>query len=215
MWTALLLALAAEMTGRTAGGAPQTNVAVVYHTESGHTMKLAEAIAGGARKAGATVRLLPCANATYGNETHPGDVLWADAVIVGSPTHYGNPAAQILAWFESEWEHGFYDTALNGKVGSVFATGGGVNQGVSHVITGLQRVLESFRIQYVAPDPSRSGYHSYGAVAITGTEPFNNTCSSDFCGGSAIAPVFAEAGAQLGAKVVAAAQTRATMDRNL
>merc|ERR1712166_1519734 len=90
---------------------------------------------GSARGMAAELRVLSCANTTYKD-----DVLWADAVIVGSPVHYGNPSAGILQWFESEWESGFTDPALNGKVGSAFATGGGVNQGVGHVVTGLQRV---------------------------------------------------------------------------
>ena len=176
-----------------AAGAPK--VLVVYHSETGHTRTLAEAIAKGCESEGAgAVRVKSCANATYSD-----DVLWADAVVVGSPVHYGNPSAGILAWFEKEWEHGFTDPKLSGKVGSAFATGGGVNQGLGHVVTGLQRVLESFRIQYVAPDPSRNGYHSYGAVAITGTPPYFNQTAPQ------IAQEFVETAADLGAKVTKAA----------
>lgn len=203
----LLAALPFHAAGQTGVSAPK--VLIVYHSDTGHTMNLASAIAKGATEAGAVVRLLASANATYA-----ADVMWADAVIVGSPTHYGNPSAEILRWFAVEWESGFYDKKLGGKVGSAFATGGGVNQGVAHVVTGLQRVLESFRIQYVAPDPSRNGYHSYGAVAITGTEPFNTSCSSDFCGGAGIAPVFAVTAAELGAKVVAAARVQMKCSSN-
>jgi NAD(P)H dehydrogenase (quinone) len=166
---------------------------VVYHSETGFTKTLAGVIQQGAISAGAEVRLLSCKNATYKK-----DVLWADAIVVGSPVHYGNPAADILAWFQNEWEDGFTDPALNGKVGSAFATGGGMNQGVEHVVTGLQRALESFRIQYVAPDPSRSGYHSYGSIAITGTPPFNLTAPQ-------LSQQFIQPGKDLGKKVASAA----------
>lgn len=195
---ALVAALATLSVAGSEGVAapPAVKILVVFHTESGHTKTLAQAIATGAKTySGATeLRVLSCANATYA-----GDVLWADAVIVGSPTHYGNPSAGILAWFEKEWEHGFTDPALSSKVGSAFATGGGVNQGVGHVVTGIQRVLESFRIEYIAPDPSRNGYHSYGAVAITGTPPYFNATAP------AIAPEFVQTGMDLGLKVAAAA----------
>ena len=168
-------------------------VLIVYHSETGYTKTFAGAIRAGATAGGADVRFLSCKNATYTN-----DVLWADAIVVGSPTHYGNPSADILGWFEKEWENGFYDPALNGKLGAAFATGGGMNQGVEHVVTGLQRALESFRIRYIAPDPSRNGYHSYGGVAITGTEPFNLTAPQ-------ISKEFLQPGKDLGAKVAAAA----------
>jgi NAD(P)H dehydrogenase (quinone) len=172
--------------------AATAQVLIVYHSETGYTKTLAEAIRAGASAGGAEVRFLSCKNATYK------DVLWADAIVVGSPTHYGNPSADILSWFEKEWEDGFYDPALDGKIGTAFATGGGMNQGVEHVVTGLQRALESFRIRYIAPDPSRNGYHSYGGVAITGTEPFNLTAPH-------ISKQFLQPGKDLGAKVASAA----------
>ena len=47
----------------------------------------------------------------------------------------------------------------------------------------------------VTPDPTRSGYNSYGAIAITGTPPFNLT------GNGVIAEPFVDAGVNLGAVV--------------
>ena len=55
------------------------------------------------------------------------------------------------------------------------ATGGGIAQGIEHVLAGLTRILWSFRVRVVTPNPTRSGFSSYGAIGITGTPPFNMT----------------------------------------
>ena len=81
------------------------------------------------------------------------------------------------------------------KKGAAFATGGGLAQGLEHVIASLQRLLSSFRIQCLTPAPTRSGYDSYGAVAVTGTPPFNDTT---------LAAPFVQAGEALGAIVAEA-----------
>ena len=41
---------------------------------------------------------------------------------------------------------------------------GGYPQGVEHVLACLQRLLWSFRVKLLTPNPTRSGYDSYGAV---------------------------------------------------
>lgn len=46
----------------------------------------------------------------------------------------------------------------------------------------------------VTPNPTRDGVHSYGAIAVTGTPPWNLSAP-------AIAEVFKEAGGDLGQKV--------------
>eukprot|EP00040_Diaphanoeca_grandis_P018768 m.98761 g.98761 ORF g.98761 m.98761 type:complete len:225 (-) comp27094_c0_seq1:84-758(-) len=148
-------------------------VVVVYHSETNFTKMLGQLIASGATEAGAQVRLLSVTDCNFSS-----DVLeWADGFILGSPTHYGNPSATLLQWVESDWETFWTDDRLPNKVGAVFATGGGLSQGVEHVLSGLTRLLWSFRIQVVVPDPTRSGFSSYGAVAVTGTAPFNTTKS--------------------------------------
>lgn len=98
-------------------------------------------------------------------------------------------AAAMLSWFETAWEPFWEDKRLDGKLGAVFATGGGLAQGVEHVLSSLQRLLASFRIQCVTPSPTRSGFDSYGAVAVTGTPPFDE---------ASIAAVFVSAGEALG-----------------
>ena len=175
------------------------NILIVYHTETKHTRALAEAIADGAKKTSANVK---CQSIT--DTSVEEDVLdWADAFILGSPVHYGNPSSNVLAWFETDWVHFWTDPRLENKVGAVFATGGGLAQGLEHVLSGLQRLLESFRIQVLTPSPTGSAYSSYGAVAVTGTPPFNAS--------EGVADVFADAGRTLGAFVAAKARLQSTV----
>ncbi len=117
-----------------------TKIQVVFYSTYGHVFTLAQAIAEGARAvAGTEVELLQVA------ETLPTEVLEkmhatdarkafasipiadpkrlaeADAIILGSPTRYGSPAAQMRAFLDATgqlWAHG----ALIGKVGSAFTS---------------------------------------------------------------------------------------------
>ena len=167
------------------------NVLVCYYSATNRTLQLATSVASGASKAGASVRLQAIAD----TEVEADVLKWADAVVIGSPVHYGNPAAKMQSWFETAWEPFWEDPRFEHKVGAVFTTGGGLAQGIEHVVASLQRLLASFRIQCLTPSPTRSGYNSYGAVAVTGTSPFN---------GSEIGAPFLKAGEDLGGLVAAA-----------
>jgi NAD(P)H dehydrogenase (quinone) len=114
-------------------------IQVIFYSTYGHVWKLAEAIAEGAREAGATVEVFQVA------ETLPDEVLQkmgaaeakkafahipvadprklaeADAIILGSPTRYGSVAAQMRAFLDNTgglWVSG----ALVGKLGSAFTS---------------------------------------------------------------------------------------------
>ena len=168
------------------------NVLVVYHSITNHTQQLAAAIAAGASShAGVSVRL----QSIVATDVEADVLQWADGIVIGSPVHYGNPSSGMLAWFETAWEPFWTDPRFEQKVGATFTTGGGLAQGLEHVVTSLQRLLASFRIQCLTPSPTRSGYDSYGAVGVTGTPPFN---------GSTLAEPFVEAGWAFGARVAAA-----------
>ena len=175
----------------------QHTVLVVYWSETNHTAALAETIGSGASsvvgQSNVRVRRL--------NETSvASDLLaWASCVVIGSPTHYGNPASAVLAWVEREWEPFWTDPRFARKIGGVFTTGGGLSQGLEHVLAALQRILFSFRIRVITPDPTRDGFASYGAVAVTGTPPFN---------GTGVAKPFADAAFSYGAQLATQAMER-------
>ena len=138
------------------------NVAVVYYTEQGHTKALAEAVAKGARtSSGAEVRLLSVDKAT--NE----DLLWADAVIVGSPVHSANVAAPIQRFLS----HMPWDEKMKDKIGAAFVTGGGISSGEE---LAQLNILHSMLIYNMIVVGGPTWNQAFGASGITEEEPFTN-----------------------------------------
>ncbi|MDX2185591.1 MAG: flavodoxin family protein [Opitutaceae bacterium] len=93
-------------------------VSVVFHSGSGHTASMAEAVAAGARSvAGTTVHLLRIEpkdihEGRYKNETVLATLTGSDAIIFGSPTYMGGPSGQFKTfadatggiWYEQKWK---------------------------------------------------------------------------------------------------------------
>lgn len=113
-------------------------VSVIYFSGSGHTAKLAEAVRDGAASvAGVTTHLIAIngddiAKGRYHNDDAFARLDASDAIIFGSPTYMGGPAAQFKAfadasagrWFGSVWRDklaaGF--TVSNSPSGDKFST---------------------------------------------------------------------------------------------
>jgi len=129
-------------------------VLVTYHSRSGNTQAMAHAVADGAREAdGAEVDLLPA------NKVDPNALLDYDAVIVGSPTYYGQMAAEVKALFDrSVVLHG----QLEGKVGGAFTSSGNLGGGNE---TCLLSILQALLVHGMVVEGSARHAH-YGAVAI-------------------------------------------------
>lgn len=97
-------------------------ILVVVASQTGRTLRLAEAIAEGARGAGAEVELERAERAA------PAQVVAADALILGSGVHMGGMESSMRAFFERLaplWLTG----ALIGKVGAAFASAGNGGRG--------------------------------------------------------------------------------------
>lgn len=117
-----------------------TKVAVIYYSATGTTFNLAKAVEEGAVGAGAEVRVLKVrelapeeAIATNEGwsahrletqnvpEATNDDLEWADAIILGTPTRYGLPSAQLKQFIDGTgplWGQG----KLVNKVGSSFTS---------------------------------------------------------------------------------------------
>ncbi|MGV0742008.1 NAD(P)H:quinone oxidoreductase [Mycolicibacterium sp. XJ870] len=97
-----------------------TKLSVIYYSATGHGTTMAQRVAATAESAGAEVRLRHIAetqdpetfahnpawtanyDATKGLPAATGeDIVWADAVIFGSPTRFGSPTAQFRAFIDS------------------------------------------------------------------------------------------------------------------
>ncbi len=97
-----------------------TKLAIIYYSATGHGTSMAQRVAAAAESAGADVRVRHVAEthdpssfahnpawtanyeATKGLPAASGDdIVWADAVIFGSPTRFGSPAAQLRNFLDS------------------------------------------------------------------------------------------------------------------
>jgi len=117
----------------------QHTVAVVYHTVTGDTKKLAEAIALGAETiTGADAELLPI----MGTDIHEGRytnielmniISKASAVVFGSPTFMGSVSAQFKSFADATseiWENNEW----SGKVAAGFTIGSSLSGDQLHTI---------------------------------------------------------------------------------
>src|ERR1700692_1509997 len=97
-----------------------TKLAIIYYSATGHGTTMAEHVAAAAESAGAELRVRhvtethdpesfahnPAWTANYeATKDLPAptgdDIVWADAVIFGSPTRVGSPAAQLRTFLDS------------------------------------------------------------------------------------------------------------------
>lgn len=165
------------------GSASAQNVLVTYYSRTGHTKAMAEAIAKGARSVqGAEVRLLPIENASKS------DLLWADAIIVGSPVYFANVASPVLEAMY-KWPY----TGLKDKIGAAFVTGGGISGGQELTNVHLLASLLGYGMIIVGgPDWTQS----FGAAAITMEKPFADDQHKGL-----VAPMFLAKGEALGKRV--------------
>lgn len=156
-------------------------VVVAYHSVSGHTNTMAQAVADGVRmQPGACADVLDIAAATQDR------LLAADAIVVGSPVRNGNVAAAVLAWIE-QWP--FAGRPLEGKVGAAFVSGGGISAGAESTLLSLLRPLLMFGMVVVGGDSWQS---AFGAAAITSEAPFSD---------GPVAPLFLDKARGLGRRV--------------
>jgi NAD(P)H dehydrogenase (quinone) len=137
------------------------NILITYYSESGHTSLMAKSVAEGAQQVDfAEVRLLTI------DKTRKEDLLWADAIIVGSPVHSANIAAAVQEFIRT-WP--FQDQALKDKIGAAFVTGGGISAGEELAQINLIHTMMVFNMIIVG---GPSWDQPFGASAVTGEEPF-------------------------------------------
>ncbi len=134
-------------------------IAIVYYSATGHVHQLAQAVAEGAAKTGAEVRVRRVAElapddaidanpawrdhveSTRGIEvaTHD-DLVWADAYAFGSPTRYGNVAAQLKQFLDSTgriWQQGL----IVGKPATAFTSAVNIHGGNESTVLALYNTM--------------------------------------------------------------------------
>jgi NAD(P)H dehydrogenase (quinone) len=107
-----------------------TTVSIVYHSGSGHTAKMAEAVAKGAGSVNdVKVNLLALSGKDIAEGRFKNDALLAqldasDGVIFGSPTYMGGPSGQFKCFADATAER-WYKSAWKDKVAAGFTVSSG------------------------------------------------------------------------------------------
>ena len=134
-------------------------IAVIFYSATGNVAAMAEALADGARGAGAEVRVRPVhelapAEAiarnprwqawvdsnTYGQEATLGDLEWADGFAFGTPTRFGGPAAQLKQFLDTAgglW----FQRKLADKVGTAFVSASTNHGGLESTVLAINNVF--------------------------------------------------------------------------
>lgn len=126
---------------------------VIYYSRSGNTKKMAEMIAQAMNDAGLATKC------TSVNEVEVEELLEYDAIVIGSPTYYGQMAGPIKQFFDNTVSmHG----KLDGKVGAAFTSSANVGGGNETTIMGITEAMIIAGL-IIQGDPQ--GDH-YGPVSI-------------------------------------------------
>lgn len=168
-----------------------TKVLVLYYSSYGHVEKLAKAVAEGASSVSGvyvdikrTAELVPeKVAAESGMKTdqeapiaEPAELANYDAIIFGTPTRFGNMAAQMRNFLDQTGPL-WMSNALVGKVGSVFTSTASQHGGQETTITSFHTTLLHHGMIIVGLPytwkgatimSELSGGTPYGATTITG-----------------------------------------------
>ena len=167
-----------------------TKLAIIYYSSTGTVHAMADRLRQAGEKAGADVRLRQVAelapeeaiksNAAWSQhfdrtkgepKASADDVVWADAVLFGTPTRYGNVASQLKQFLDTlgpQWQQGLLaDKAYAGFTSTMTAHGG-----QESTLLALYNTIYHFGGLVVAPgytDPLKfADGNPYGVSHVTG-----------------------------------------------
>jgi NAD(P)H dehydrogenase (quinone) len=173
------------------GGSAGARVAVIYYSATGNVHALAQALAEGAEDAGAEVRVrhveelaseLQISRSQYWGRHRSQvaeapvatleDLEWADGVAFGTPTRFGNVAAQLKQFIDQAgelWQQG----KLADKVGTAFTSSQTPHGGQESTILALNNTLYHWGmlilpLGYTVQEVFAAGGNPYGASFTTG-----------------------------------------------
>ncbi|MFI7211538.1 NAD(P)H:quinone oxidoreductase [Micromonospora maritima] len=177
----------------------KVKISIVYYSATGNVAAIAREMAETVEKAGAEVRLRKVAElapqavidatpAWAANAASTADIpvataddlIWADGVIMGSPTRFGNISAQLKQFLDTlggAWQQGL----LADKVYSGFTSTGTLHGGQESTLLALSHTFHHFGGVVVAPgythpdklvdgNPYGTAHHDAG-----GTAPLDDT----------------------------------------
>jgi NAD(P)H dehydrogenase (quinone) len=170
--------------------ADMTKVLVLYYSSYGHVERMTSAVGEGVRDAGAAVvvkrvpELVPeevAARSAYKTDqaapvAMPAELADYDAIIIGTPTRFGNMAAQMKNFLDRTgglWA----EDRLVGKIGSVFTSTGSQHGGQESTILSAHVVLLHLGLVIVGLPYSFKG--QLRMDEITGGSPYGASTLAD------------------------------------
>lgn len=168
-----------------------SKILVLYYSSYGHIEQMADAVAEGARSAGATVdiRRVPetapqaVVDAAHfkTDSAHPvigsvEELANYDAIVIGAPTRFGRMPAQMAAFLDQAgglWYRG----ALNGKVGGAFTSSATQHGGQETTLFSIITNLLHFGMTIVGLDYGFQG--QIGVNEVKGGAPYGATTIAD------------------------------------
>ncbi len=173
------------------GSEAVARVAVIYYSATGNVHGLAQAVAAGAEQAGAEVRLRHVEelaselqisqNQYWGRHRSQvaeapvatlADLDWADGIAFGTPTRFGNVAAQLKQFSDQAgklWQQG----KLADKVATAFTSSQTTHGGQESTILALSNTLYHWGmlilpVGYTVQEVFAAGGNPYGTSFTTG-----------------------------------------------
>ncbi len=194
-------------------------VLVLYYSTYGHIEAMANAVAEGARAAGAEVDIkrvpetvpdaIAAANHFKTDQAAPiaavDDLTNYDAIIVGAPTRFGRMPGQLAAFFDGAgglWAKG----ALNGKVGGAFTSSGSQHGGNETTLFSIITNLLHFGMVIVGLPYSHQGQMRmdeivggapYGATTIAAGDGSRQPSETELAGARHQGELIAQTAAKL------------------
>ncbi|MCM8818798.1 MAG: flavodoxin family protein [Candidatus Omnitrophica bacterium] len=107
-------------------------ILIIYHSRTGNTKIMAESVAEGVKEEGLEYALKKV------EETKIEDLLEFDGIIVGSPTYFGLPSAEIKKLFDDSVK---YYGKLEGKIGGAFTSSVNIGGGNETTIMGIIQMM--------------------------------------------------------------------------
>src|SRR5450631_1061411 len=198
---------------------PMTKVLVLYYSAYGHIETMANAVADGAREAGATVdikrvpELVPeaIAKASHFKMNQPAPVAKIDeltnydAIVIGTGTRFGRMASQMGNFLDQAgglWATG----ALHGKVGGAFTSTATQHGGQETTLFSIITNLLHFGMTIIGLNYGFSGQMElndvtggspYGATTITGGDGSRQPSENELAGARYQGRVIAETAKKL------------------
>lgn len=133
-------------------------VLVAYHSRTGNTERMAEAVAEGAKGLPGTDVVMKRVE-----EVTADDLFSSDALVVGSPVYWSNMSGDVKTFFDNwQFKFGvFPEFKMKNKIGAAFATGGQVSSGKEVAMLTILAAMLGNQMIVV------SGGGAFGASATT------------------------------------------------